>query len=195
MGDIRILTEKELPLCIEIASLRPRLGGSIPFQKDEFQTTYNRYFQEEDQTSFVLGYYDGDELVSFVCISFHHSNMRGRFWIIACLYTKRFKNIFTFSSPEIGRLIKAAFDFAEEREYYEYYYCTAERVSHVYERQWDKNPYQPIGRYEKILLYVIPPNTKPEFELSWRMMGSETKPDTMIFRKRVLKEQYRKKTA
>lgn len=188
---IRLLTKVDFPNCLLISTLKNKLGGSIPLTPESFTEIYESYFSGADDRA-ALGYFDKDELISFVCISFHESKMRGQFWIIAAMYTKKFKNYFTFTTPELGSLIKSAFDFAESKGYYEYYYCTSERVSRVYERQWDKNPFQALGRYDKEILYIVPPNTKPEFELSWRMMGSETKPDTFIFKKRVLKHEFRR---
>jgi hypothetical protein len=189
---IRLLVQADYKTCEAIAKLKDTMGGTVPPMS--FKDAFGGYF-EDDPNKVALGYFEDDVLISFVCISFHESNMRGRFWIIAGLNTNRFRTFFSFAVPETGLLIKAAFDFAEERGYYEYYYCTAEKVMNVYERQWSKNPYQPLGRYEKITLYTVPPNTKPEHELTWRMMGERTKPDTIIFKKRVLKEQFRKKTA
>jgi hypothetical protein len=191
---IRCLTKFDFASCISIVALKDKLGGTTPLDIAQFTSTYENHFSTSESNRIALGYFDNDDLISFVLISFHESKMRGKFWIISGFYTKQFKTFFTFATPDSGQLIKAAFDFAEAREYYEYYYCTAEKVQAVYERQWNKNPYQPLGRYEKITLYTVPPNTKPEFELSWRMMGEQTKPDTIIFKKRILKEQYRKKT-
>jgi hypothetical protein len=115
--------------------------------------------------------------------------MRGKFWVISGLYTKNFKSYFSFNHSGIGELIKFAFDYAESRGWYEYYYCTAERVINVYERQWKRSH---SHRYEHILLDVVPPNTKPFYELHWRLMGQEVKPVPMIVKKRALKQEFRK---
>ena len=115
--------------------------------------------------------------------------MRGKFWVIPGLYTKEFNNYFTFNNAEIRDLFNAAFNYTESMGWYEYYYCTAERVMNVYERQWKKSQ---SHRYEHILLEVVPPNTKPFYELYWRLMGQEVKPDPMVFKKRVLKPEFRK---
>jgi hypothetical protein len=36
-------------------------------------------------------------------------------------------------------------------------------------------------------LAVVPANTKPEFELYWRLMGQELKPDNIVIKSRKLK--------
>ena len=58
----------------------------------------------------------------------------------------------------------------------------------VYERQWKKSE---SHRYDHILLEVVPPNTKPVYELYWKLMGSTVKPDPMVFKKRTLKPEFR----
>jgi hypothetical protein len=47
------------------------------------------------------------------------------------------------------------------------------------------------GKYELTTLDVVPANTKPEFELYWRLMGQELKPDNIIIKKRVLRQEFR----
>jgi len=80
-----------------------------------------------------------------------------------------------------------AFDIAEGRGYYQYFYSIAERLERVYERQWKKNSYAIQGKYDLTTLAVVPANTKPEFELYWRLMGQELKPDNISIKARKLK--------
>ena len=56
------------------------------------------------------------------------------------------------------------------------------------ERQWKKSE---SHRYDHILLEIVPPNTKPFYELYWRLMGGSVKPDPMVFKKRTLKPEFR----
>ena len=76
---------------------------------------------------------------------------------------------------------------AEEKGYFQYFYSIAERLERVYERQWKKNPWGFNGRYDLVTLDVVPANTKPEFELYWRLMGQELKPDNIVIKARKLK--------
>ena len=57
----------------------------------------------------------------------------------------------------------------------------------MYERQWKKNSYAIQGKYDLTTLAVVPANTKPEFELYWRLMGQELKPDAIAIKARKLK--------
>jgi hypothetical protein len=185
---IRFLTMDDLPDCMKIAPLKNRTGGTVPLTLEGFLGAFEKYFQD-DEFCRVIGYFENNELVSFVCIRMFETTMRGKFWVISGLYTKNFKSYFSFNHSGIGELIKFAFDYAESRGWYEYYYCTAERVINVYERQWKRSH---SHRYEHILLDVVPPNTKPFYELHWRLMGQEVKPVPMIVKKRALKQEFRK---
>ena len=182
------MTPENLLDCMEIASLKNRTGGTVPLTAGGFITAFEKYFQN-DEYFIAIGYFENNVLISFLCISMFENNMRGKFWVIPCLYTRDFKSYFTFKGSGIGELIKFAFEYTEKRGWYEYYYCTAERVMNVYERQWKKSQ---SNRYDHILLDVVPANTKPFHELYWRLMGQEVKPDPMIFKKRVLKHEFRK---
>lgn len=185
---IKFLTQDDLPACIEMAALKNRTAGTVPLTSEGFISAYEKYFHDSKDYR-AIGYFENDILISFICLSMFENKMRGKFWVIPALYTKNFKSYFTFTDSGIGELIKKAFEYAESHEHYEYYYCTAERVMNVYERQW-KRINSP--RYEHILLDIVPPNTKPHFELYWRLMGNEVKPDPIVFKKRVLKPEFRK---
>ena len=134
-----------------------------------------------------IGYFEDDKLISWVSIGFYESKMRGKFWVITDLFTTMFGERFSFSRPEIGLLFKQAFEIAEEKGYFQYFYCIAERLERVYERQWKKNPWGFNGKYELITLDIVPANTQPEYELYWRLMGKELKPDNIAIKARKLK--------
>jgi hypothetical protein len=185
---IRLLEPADLPDCMEIASLKNRTGGTVPLTPGGFVDAFEKYFQGSEYYC-AVGYFEDNVLVSFLYISMFENNMRGKFWVIPGLYTRDFKSYFSFKSSGMGELIKFAFKYAETKGWYEYYYCTAERVMNVYERQW-KRSYS--HRYEHILLDVVPANTKPFHELYWQLMGNETKPDPIVFKKRILKPEFRK---
>jgi hypothetical protein len=192
---IKFLKKEDIPQCLDIALSKERIGGSTAnISKDSFLELYGNYFNESDDR-YTIGYYEDDDqtdLISFMCIGFFENKTRGKFWLIRCIYTKKNKSYFTFNTSEIGLLVKTALELAESKEYYEYYYCTAERISHVYERQWAKNQYFNTNRYELITLDVIPPNTMPTQQLYQQLMGFSTKSDTIVFKKRILRPEYRK---
>lgn len=188
---IRELTLSDLDEASKMVGLKPRTSGTSPVSKGDFLEGFTMYFAGND-TMKAFGYYENNELICFVCVGFFESKMRGKFWVIPALYTKNFKQVFNFKDPDMASLLKFVFEYAENNYYYEFYYTVAERIVNAYERQWQRNSVMPVGRYDLITLDKVPANTKPEFELYWRLMGEEEKPDTIVIKKRVLKEQYRK---
>jgi hypothetical protein len=189
---IRQLTVDDLPAASDMVGIKPRTSGTVPITKESFVDGFANYFAEVPD-HYAFGYLENDELVCFLCMGFFENKMRGKFWIIPALYTKNFKPVFNFKDPDMASLLKYAFEFAEDKGYYEFYYSVGERIMNAYERQWQRNSVMETGRYELILLDTVPARTKPEFELYWRLMGQELKPDTIVIKKRVLREQYRKK--
>lgn len=174
--------EKE---CEEIVLSRKRISGTKPISAQ-------RYFElreeaKSNNSSVAIGYFEDDKLLSWLSIGFHESKLRGKFWVISTFFSTVFKEHFSFNRPEFGLLFKAAFEIAESRGYYQYFYCISERLERVYERQWRKNTYAVQGKYELTTLAIVPANTKPEFELYWRLMGQELKPDNMVIKARKLK--------
>jgi hypothetical protein len=188
---IRELTIHDLDEASKMVGLKPRTSGTSPVSKGDFLEGFSMYFAEND-TMKAFGYFENNELICFVCVGFFESKMRGKFWVIPALYTKNFKQVFNFKDPDMALLLKFVFEYAENNYYYEFYYTVAERIVNAYERQWQRNSVMPVGRYDLITLDKVPANTKPEFELYWRLMGEEEKPDAIVIKKRVLKEQYRK---
>lgn len=189
---IRELTSDDLSVASSMVGLKPRTSGTSPITQQHFVESFGQYFLGNDNTK-AFGYFQDGELICFLCVGFFESKMRGKFWVIPALYTKNFKPIFNFKDPDMALLLKYAFEYAESKNYYEFYYSVSARIVNAYERQWQRNSVMPTGRYDLITLETVPPNTKPEFELYWRLMGEEEKPDPIIIKKRVLKESYRKK--
>jgi hypothetical protein len=187
----RLLGDEYFSKCLEISKIRPRVGGTVPISDAVFRDVFVKYF-ENDDNSFAFGCFDNNELISWIGIGFGESESAGKFWAISTIYTTKFTPYFSFNNEEIGLLIKTAFEFAESKKYYEYYYTVSARISNVYERQIQKNKFIPIGRYDYRELKTIPANTKPTSELIWRLMGQETKPDPTIVKKRILRPQFRK---
>ena len=168
----------------QIVLSRKKISGTTPISPDRYQTLQEESKSKDDV---IIGYFDDDKLISWISIGFHESKMRGKFWIISNFFSSVYTSYFNFNRPEFGMLFKAAFEVAEGRGYYQYFYSIAERLERVYERQWKKNSYAIQGKYDLTTLAVVPANTKPEFELYWRLMGQELKPDNIAIKARKLK--------
>jgi hypothetical protein len=190
MNVVHLLGEKHFNECFKISKLQQKVGGTKPISNEVFLETHKKYFNYNDDF-YALGCVEDDKIISWIAIAFIENNTRGKFWVITSLYTTKFTSYFTFNNEEIGLLIKASFELAESKKYYEYYYSVGERIASVYEKQIQKNKYIPIGRYDYIELARIPANTKSDVDLYWKLLGEETKPDNIIIKKRVLREAFR----
>ncbi len=190
MNVVRLLGDTHFNECFEISKLKSKVGGTKPISEEVFLENHKKYFTDNDEF-YSLGCIENGKIISWIAVAFIENKTRGKFWVITSLYTTRFTGYFTFNSEEIGLLIKQAFELAESKKYYEYYYSVGERIASVYEKQIQKNKYIPIGRYDYIELDRIPANTKPEIDLYWKLIGQEIKPDTIIIKKRVLREMFR----
>ena len=186
----RLLGDEHFKECLDIAKLRPKVGGTKPLSEEVLIEVCSKYFVEND-SYYALGCIEGDKIISWVGIVLMENKARGKFWVITSLYTTVFTGYFSFNQEEIGLLIKEAFHLAESKKYYEYYYSVSERIATVYESQYKKNKYITIGRYDCIQLDIVPANTKPTVDLYWKLLGKETKPDNVIIKKRVLRQEFR----
>ena len=174
--------EKE---CETIVLSRKRISGTKPISAERYLEL--REEAKSNDSLVTLGYFEDGKLISWLIIVFHENKMRGKFCVISTFFSSVYTSYFTFNRPEFGILFKAAFEIAEGRGYYQYFYSIAERLERVYERQWKKNSYAIQGKYDLTTLAVVPANTKPEFELYWRLMGQELKPDSIVIKSRKLK--------
>ena len=177
--------EKE---CEDIVLSRKKISGTKPISTERY---IEHKKEAKSNDAVVIGYFEDDKLISWITIGFYESKMRGKFWVISTFFSAVNTSYFNFNRPEFGMLFKEAFEVAEGRGYYQYFYSIAERLERVYERQWKKNSYAIQGKYDLTTIAVVPANTKPEFELYWRLMGKETKPDNIIIKKRVLRQEFR----
>lgn len=186
----RLLGNDYLNECLNIAKLRPRVGGTKPLSEEVLIEVWTKYFVEDD-SYYALGCIENGKIISWIGIVLMENKARGKFWVITSLYTTRFTGYFSFNQEEIGLLIKEAFHLAESKKYYEYYYSVSEQIATVYESQYRKNKYITTGRYDCIQLDIIPANTVPTVDLYWKLMGKEIKPDNLIIKKRVLRSNFR----
>ena len=171
-------------ICDQVFFSRKKISGTTPMSIERYK---NLQKETKSNNSVVIGYFEDNELISWITIGFYESKMRGKFWVISSFFSSVYTSYFNFNRPEFGMLFKAAFEVAEGRGYYQYFYSIAERLERVYERQWKKNSYAIQGKYDLTTLAVVPANTKPEFELYWRLMGQELKPDNIAIKARKLK--------
>lgn len=161
-----------------------KISGTTPISPERYQSLQN---ESKSLDTATIGYLVDDKLISWVTIGFYESKMRGKFWVISNFFSSVHTSYFDFNRPEFGMLFKAAFDMAEGRGYYQYFYSISERLERVYERQWKKNSYAIQGKYDLTTLAVVLANAKPEFELYWKLMGQELKPDNIVIKSRKLK--------
>ncbi len=171
--------------CEAIVLSRKKISGTKPISAERYLEL--REEAKSNNSSVAIGYFEDSKLISWLSISFHESKMRGKFWVISTFFSSVYSFYFSFNRPEFGLLFKKAFEIAEGRGYYQYFYSISQRLERVYERQWKKNSYAIQGKYELTTLAVVPANTKPEFELYWRLMGQELKPDAIVIKSRKLK--------
>jgi hypothetical protein len=179
--------------CFEISKIKNKVGGSKAPSPDGFIEGYTPYFEDHDDR-YVFGCFEDGKLISWIAIGFVDftiGDTTTQFWAISALYTTKFVKLFSFNNPEIGLLIKEAFQLAESKKFYTYYYSISKRVSKVYETQIQKTKYIPIGRYDYFEVAIVPANTQPVNPLHWRLMGQELKPDDILIKKRVLRSEHR----
>jgi hypothetical protein len=174
-------------ICDQVFFSRKKISGTTPMSIERYE---NLRKEAKSNNSVVIGYFEDNKLISWITIGFYENKMRGKFWVISSFFSSVYTSYFNFNRPEFGMLFKAAFEVAEERGYHQYFYSIAERLERVYERQWRKNSYAIQGKYDLTTLAVVPANTKPEFELYWRLMGQELKPDNIVIKSRKLKSQF-----
>ena len=186
MVELREITDNQeyAEICKQIVLSCKKISGTTPLSPERYHDIREG---AKSNDAVTIGYFEDDKLISWVTIGFYKSKMRGKFWVISNFFSSVYTSYFNFNRPEFGMLFKAAFDIAEGRGYYQYFYSIAERLERVYERQWKKNSYAIQGKYDLTTLAVVPANTKPEFELYWRLMGQELKPDNIAIKARKLK--------
>jgi len=183
----RLLGSEDFEQCLEIFKLKERHSGITKMSLEKFNNSYKKYF-ELNERYYVFGFFNDKQLTSWVAIAFFNWHEE-RSWAIINLLTRNFRNYFKWQDSEIQNLIAHAFNFAEDKYYYIYYYTVTKRIKKVYERQWTK---EFSLRYEHITEIEIPPNTIPDDKLFWKLMGEELKSDTVIIKKRILKEEHKK---
>lgn len=185
--ELRVLTSEHFKKAISMTNLKARHGGSAP--NAGLKQRLLHYFTPNPK-AVALGYFEDGELISWATLRFGKQDAMN-IWCITSLWTNRFHNYLNFDKPELGMLMKGCFDIAEHRKYWHYFYSIATKVEKVYQRQWAKNPWMPVGRYDLQIYQQVPANTIPTPNFVYQLMGGETKPDDITIKYRVLKEEHR----
>ena len=184
---IKQLTKDDIPFCLSVMFAHHKVSGTRPLSKDLQEEHLSNCINNPDKYK-VLGYFEDEQLVSWISIGFYDGPKYGKFWVVLDLFSTKKRGYFSFKNPEISELLSSAFNLAESLGVYQYFYCVSERISKVYESQWaKKNPMNYHGVYELRDLAVIPANTIPESNLFWGMMGRETRPHDMYIKIRIKK--------
>ena len=100
----------------QIVLSRKKISGTTPISPERYQTLQEESKSKDDV---IIGYFEDDELISWITIGFYESKMRGKFWVISNFFSSVYTSYFNFNRPEFGMLFKAAFEVAEGRGYYQ----------------------------------------------------------------------------
>lgn len=190
MLTVKLCGPEHLDQAVAITNLKSKHSGvEKPWQLD-YAPILGKYLSPNSH-HLTIGVFDGDELVSFLCSAFWRRNDPS--WFIVFLFTKRFGNQFSFNRPEIGLLLKAAFEIAEHRHYWKYYYSISKKHETVYDTLWRKNTYVDLGKYNLKIEEEVPAYSAVQRDRYWRLLGSRTYDTDMVIKSRILKKEKRVK--
>lgn len=185
---IKILDETYINEMIDIACIKTRISGieynrSLQGAKEHFTILFTSFYNGSENFK-TFGYFKNDKLISFITLGFFENSTFGKFYVIAGMHSNQFKNFFSFDNVEFGQLLAECINYAEKLDYNTYYYSVGKRVARVYNRQFSKNPYLDSTSYQLETIAEIPPNTKPDTLLYWRLMGKEIIDDVVYIKRR-----------
>jgi hypothetical protein len=184
---IKHLTKDDIPYCLSVISAEHKISGTTPLDSNR-QINYLDYCIDNPTKYSVLGYFENDQLISWINIGFYEGPTYGKFWVLLNLFSTKKRGYFSFKNAEISELIATAFNVAESKGVYRYFYCVSEKISKVYEAQWaKKNPLNYHGVYELEDIAVIPANTIPDSKMFWKIMGEQMRPHAMYIKSRIRK--------
>jgi hypothetical protein len=188
MITVKICDETHLKQAVAMTQLKDKIGGAErPYQAD-YELVLKKYVSSNSHYV-MLGAFDGEELLAFICIAFWRNEDPS--WFIVFMFTKVFTSTFSFKRPEIGLLIKTAFEIAEHRHYWKYYYSIAKKHETIYDRLWQKNSFVGTGRYDLKIETEVPAETPIERERFWRLIGSRVYEVDVVIKSRILKPEMR----
>lgn len=187
---LRLLTPEDFGAAARIGFLKTKHSGTSA-STTEMWKLLDLLKQDNLKTKFI-GYFDDDQYTLVSWMAIRHGELDGeRVWVILGLFTSVFRNHFSWSHPELGRLVEWAFKYCESRGICTYLYTVATRLERVYEHQWKKNPWlPPRDRYTKEVVARVPPGHL--HNLNWvNRMAALPKPDGVSVLRRSLKQEYR----
>lgn len=184
---IKQLTIEYHDQCCEMLASSKKVSGQLvgPNNNHERMLKHFSRYLTDNERYHVMGYFEGSQLVAYMVQGFYTNKDIGRFWLAILLVSNIKTNYFTFAEPYMKQMFTRAFEIAESRECYQYFYSVSDKISRVYETQWYKNnPNGYDGVYDLIDAAVIPPNTKPTYKLYWKLMGEKTRSYTVHIKMR-----------
>ena len=190
---IKILNIEHFSDAMSIFNLKEKAGGLKKPNSDSLIHLYLKYFLS-DYRFIALGYFEEEQLISWVCSSFIPS-LDSRFvgsWNITGLYSKKFDNTFSFNRPEIAPLIKTSFEIAEHRHYWRYYYTISVKHQELYDKLWKKNNFLKTGRYDTVVERVIQAENDAFYKAIYGpIIGNREYTEDFVVKKRTLTHDYR----
>ena len=188
MYEIKICDMSHLQQAVEITKLKNKNGGVEANWVADYTYIFKKYLSKNPD-HMMLGAFDGDKLISFVCLAFFRDHDPA--WFIVFMFTTKFYPVFSFNRPEIGLLIKTAFEVAEQRNYCQYYYSIAKKHEELYDRLWEKNQYVETGKYITTTELVVPPYTPVDRDRYWRLVGQRVHDVEVVIKRRILRPEKR----
>jgi len=177
---IRRLTIDDIEQAYNVAITKPIRGETNFVHKDRiiYTLAHPEYVN--------LGYFEGDELISWSAVKFVNVDLE-KVWYIIFFFTKRLSDHFSFRNNDFGPMMDEYFKIAEANEYYTYVYSVPLKSHHAYYRKWKSKE----GRYDTFDVAIVPAGTEAPSEWMRKLNGG-IRPYDIVMKKRVLKDEFRK---
>ena len=190
---IKLLSIADYGAAMEILNLKEKSGGMQKPANVNLIYTFLKYFGGDSDQYIALGYFDEDKLISWVSLRFIYT-LKNRFvntWNITGMFSSKFDNMFSFNRPEIGLLIKTAFEIAEHRHCWKYYYTISTSHQYLYDRLWKKNNYLPTGRYTTEIERTVNPLDFHIKRYYADIIGTRNYDEEFVIKRRILNPEFR----
>mgnify|MGYP000293692471 CR=1 FL=1 len=190
---IKILSSHDYAVAMEILDLKEKAGGMQKPNNITLHSIFLKYFVGDSDQCIALGYFEEDKLISWVTLRFIYS-LKNKFvntWNITGMFSSKFDNMFSFNRPEIGLLIKTAFEIAEHRHCWKYYYTISTSHQYLYDRLWKKNNYLPTGRYTTVIEQTVDPLDFHIKRYYADIIGTRDYNDEFVIKRRMLNPEFR----
>ena len=97
---IKQLTKDDIPFCLSVISAENKISGTTPLDSERQINYLNHCIQDTDKYR-VLGYFENDQLISWINIGFYEGNTYGKFWILLNLFSTKKRGYFSFKNQVI----------------------------------------------------------------------------------------------